>query len=94
MNSSQNNNIIVGDCIEIMEKMPPNLVGPDKDAYLAALKNTIPMYSTTGKMDPKGAQAVLDVFKAGSKEVANADVDVTKTYTNDFVDKAEKIELK
>ena len=41
---------------EIMAKMPANLVGPDKARYLAALKNTIPMYSTTGKMDPKGAR--------------------------------------
>src|SRR5499427_10397424 len=47
---------------EIMAKMPENLVGPDKSLYLAALKNTMPMYSTTGLMDPKGAQAVLDVF--------------------------------
>ena len=30
---------------EIMAKMPENLVGPDKALYLAALKNTIPMYS-------------------------------------------------
>src|SRR4029079_3860698 len=33
---------------EIMAKMPENLVGADKTLYLAALKNTIPMYSTTG----------------------------------------------
>ena len=36
-----------------------NLVGKDKALYLAALKNTLPMYSATGRMDPKGAQAVL-----------------------------------
>jgi hypothetical protein len=41
---------------EIMAKMPDGLVGADKALYLAALKNTIPMYSTTGKMDPKGAR--------------------------------------
>jgi len=73
---------------EIMAKMPDNLVGPDKAGYLAALKNTIPMYSEDGLMDPKGASAVLDVFSAGSPEVANAGIDVTKTYTNDFVNKA------
>ncbi|HVJ43187.1 MAG TPA: ABC transporter substrate-binding protein [Dongiaceae bacterium] len=73
---------------EIMEKMPANLVGPDKAGYLAALKNTIPMYSEDGLLDPKGADAVLDVFSVGSPEVANAGIDVTKTYTNDFVNKA------
>ncbi len=73
---------------EIMAKMPENLVGPDKALYLAALKNTIPMYSTTGKMDPKGAQAVLDVFSQSSPEVKNAKIDLSKTYTNKFVDAA------
>jgi NitT/TauT family transport system substrate-binding protein len=75
---------------EIMARMPANLVGHDKAAYLAALKNTIPMYSTTGLMDPKGAAAVLDVFKVGSPDVAKANVDVGKTYTNDFVNKVPK----
>jgi NitT/TauT family transport system substrate-binding protein len=75
---------------EIMDKMPPNLVGADKASYLAALKNTIPMYSTTGLMDPKGAEAVLDVFKIGSPDVAKANIDITKTYTNAFVEKADQ----
>jgi NitT/TauT family transport system substrate-binding protein len=73
---------------EIMAKMPDNLVGPDKTLYLAALKNTIPMYSTTGRMDPKGAQAVLDVFSQSSPEVKNAKIDLSKTYTNKFVEAA------
>ena len=73
---------------EIMAKMPDGLVGPDKALYLAALKNTIPMYSTTGKMDPKGAQAVLDVFSQSSPEVKAANVDLSKTYTNKFVEAA------
>src|SRR3954465_11157985 len=38
---------------DIMAKMPEELVGKDKSLYLAALKNTIPMYSETGRMDPK-----------------------------------------
>src|SRR5256885_13161670 len=73
---------------EIMAKMPDELVGPDKALYLAALKNTIPMYSTTGRMDPKGAQAVLDVFSQSSPEVKNAKIDLSKTYTNKFVEAA------
>jgi NitT/TauT family transport system substrate-binding protein len=73
---------------EIMAKMPANLVGPDKALYLAALKNTIPMYSTTGRMDPKGAAAVLAVFSQSSPAVRDAKVDLSKTYTNAFVDKA------
>jgi NitT/TauT family transport system substrate-binding protein len=73
---------------EIMAKMPPELVGNDKELYLAALKNTIPMYSENGKMDPKGAQAVLTVFSQSNPDVAKANIDLSKTYTNKFVDQA------
>lgn len=75
---------------EIMEKMPPELIGADKELYLQALKNTIPMFSETGKMDPKGAQAVLDVFSQSSPDVAKAKIDLSKTYTNKFVEQALK----
>ncbi|MHC2429441.1 NitT/TauT family transport system substrate-binding protein [Bradyrhizobium elkanii] len=75
---------------DIMAKMPDEIVGKDRAQYLAALKNTIPMYSETGEMDPKGAEAVLAVFSEGSPDVAKAGIDVTKTYTNKFVDQAKK----
>jgi len=75
---------------EIMAKMPEEMVGKDKALYLAALKNTIPMYSESGKMDPKGADAVLAVFSEGSPEVAKANIDVSKTFTNKYVDQARK----
>jgi len=75
---------------DIMAKMPEELVGKDKALYLAALKNTIPMYSETGRMDPKGADAVLAVFSESSPDVAKANIDVSKTFTNRFVEQAKK----
>jgi NitT/TauT family transport system substrate-binding protein len=48
------------------------------------------MYSETGKMDPKGAEAVLAVFSEGSPEVAKANIDVTKTWTNKYVEQVKK----
>jgi NitT/TauT family transport system substrate-binding protein len=75
---------------EIMAKMPPELIGADKALYLEALKATIPMYSLTGLMDPKGAKAVLDVFSQSSPDVAKAKIDLSKTYTNKFVEQALK----
>jgi NitT/TauT family transport system substrate-binding protein len=48
------------------------------------------MYSETGAMDPKGASAVLAVFSEGSPAVAKANIDVSKTYTNRFVEQANK----
>ena len=75
---------------EIAAKMPDELVGKDKALYIAALKNTLPMYSETGRMDPKGAQAVLDVFSQSVPEIKNAKIDLSKTYTNKYVDLANK----
>ena len=75
---------------EIADKMPAEFVGKDKALYVAALKNTLPMYSQTGRMDPKGAQAVLAVFSQSSPEVAKANIDLSKTYTNKYVDAAIK----
>ena len=75
---------------EIADKMPAEMVGKDKSLYVAALKNTLPMYSETGRMDPKGAEAVLKVFSQSSPEIAKANIDLSKTYTNEFVDAANK----
>jgi NitT/TauT family transport system substrate-binding protein len=41
-------------------------------------------------MDPKCADAVLAVFSESSPEVAKTNIDVSKTYTNKFVDQARK----
>jgi NitT/TauT family transport system substrate-binding protein len=75
---------------EIADKMPANLVGKDKALYVSALKNTLAMYSETGRMDPKGADAVLAVFSQSSPDVAKANIDLSKTYTNTYVDAANK----
>ncbi|MGH6790772.1 MAG: ABC transporter substrate-binding protein [Pseudolabrys sp.] len=75
---------------EIADKMPANLVGKDKATYIAALKNMLPMYSETGRMDPKGAEAVLAVFSQSSPDVAKAHIDLSKTYTNKYVETANK----
>jgi NitT/TauT family transport system substrate-binding protein len=75
---------------EIADKMPANLVGKDKATYVAALKNMLPMYSNDGKMDPKGAEAVLAVFSQSSPAVKNAHIDLSKTYTNKFAEEADK----
>jgi len=74
---------------EITAKMPPEWT-KNKALYIAALKNTMPMYSKTGLMDPKGAQAVLNVFSQSSPAIAKAHIDLSKTYTNKFVEQANK----
>ena len=75
---------------EIMAKMPERMVGKNKELYLSALKNTMPMYSQTGLMDPKGADAVLAVFSQSSPAIAAANIDVSKTWTNKYVEQVKK----
>ena len=75
---------------EIADRMPAEFVGKDKALYVTALKNTLPMYSDTGLMDPKGAAAVLAVFSQSSPAVAKANIDLSKTYTNKYVEAANK----
>lgn len=74
---------------EITAKMPPEFT-KNKARYIAALKNTMAMYSEDGMMDPKGAKAVLDVFSQSSPAIAKAHIDLSKTYTNKFVEAAKK----
>jgi NitT/TauT family transport system substrate-binding protein len=69
---------------EVAAKMPDELVGPDKKLYVAALKSAMAMYSPTGLMDEKGAQAVVDLFSQSDPDIAKAHVDLAKTYTNRF----------
>jgi NitT/TauT family transport system substrate-binding protein len=74
---------------EITAKMPPEFT-KNKELYTAALKNTMSMYSKDGKMDPAGAKAVLAVFSKSSPAIAKANIDLSKTYTNKFVEAAGK----
>jgi NitT/TauT family transport system substrate-binding protein len=73
---------------EIMDKMPQELTGGDKDLYLKSLTNAMAGYSRTGVMDPKGAETVLAVFSQSVPEIAAAHIDPKTTYTNEFVEKA------
>jgi NitT/TauT family transport system substrate-binding protein len=43
-----------------------------------------------GMMDPKGAAAVLAVFSQSVPEIAKANIDLSKTYTNKYVEQANK----
>jgi NitT/TauT family transport system substrate-binding protein len=73
---------------EITDKMPEDYYAGDKDLYITALKNQMPMYSPDGKM-PKGApEFVLSVLQQYDENVKDKQIDLSKTYTTEFVDKA------
>ncbi|WP_273500827.1 ABC transporter substrate-binding protein [Paracoccus sphaerophysae] len=73
---------------EIADRMPAEIVGSDKAAYVAALDASRAIFSQTGMIDPKGAAAVLALFEAGDPAIAAARVDVAKGYDNSFAEAA------
>lgn len=70
---------------EIAAKMPKDYYGNNKDLYVQALKNSLPMYSPDGKMPAGGPETVLKVFSAFNPNVKGKHIDLSKTYTNEFV---------
>ena len=73
---------------EIAAIVPVEISGKDRAEYLKVLKEEAPMFSGDGRMPEDGAfreWQVLSEFESKYKSV-----DVKKTYTNEFVNKALK----
>jgi NitT/TauT family transport system substrate-binding protein len=74
---------------QITDKMPSDYYsGVGKDVYTKALQNEKAMYSPTGVMPADGPKTVLKVLSAFDPTVKGHTVDLSKTYTDDFVNKA------
>ncbi|WP_034294013.1 ABC transporter substrate-binding protein [Herbaspirillum sp. RV1423] len=71
---------------EIAAKMPADYYGGNKALYVQALKASLPMYSPDGKMPADGAEVVLKVMAAFNPNIKGKKIDLSKTYTNEFVD--------
>jgi NitT/TauT family transport system substrate-binding protein len=71
---------------EIADKMPKDFQGSDKALYVNALKSSLPMFTADGKMPADGPETVLKVLTAFSPSVKDKHIDLSKTYTNEFVD--------
>lgn len=70
---------------EIADSMPAQYAGDDPEVYVAAIESLKDAFNPTGEIDEAGAQAVADVLAQSQPEIAEADVDVSATYTNEFV---------
>ena len=74
---------------EVADKLPEDYYGGDKAAYVQALADSYEMFSPTGKMDKAAADFVLSILKQFNEAVQkNPSIDVSKTFTNEFVDNA------
>jgi NitT/TauT family transport system substrate-binding protein len=73
---------------EIAAKMPQDFYMGDKDLYVTALKGSMGIFSPDGKMPPDGPQTVLNVHSIFNKNVQGKQIDLSATYTNEFVNQA------
>jgi len=73
---------------EIADAVPEAYHLGDKALYIRAVKASLPAFSETGIMSPAGMKSVYDTLKALDSEMANANVEVAKTFTPTFALKA------
>jgi NitT/TauT family transport system substrate-binding protein len=70
---------------EIFAKVPAEFRVGDPAAEKAAIKLAIPMYSSDGRIRPESAEAVRQVLAGSVERVRNAKIDLSRTYTNEFL---------
>ncbi|OZI29893.1 nitrate ABC transporter substrate-binding protein [Bordetella genomosp. 10] len=71
---------------EIADKMPTDYYGGNKALYVQAMKASIPMFSPDGRMPQGGPETALKVLQAFSPNLKGKTIDLSRTYTNEFVD--------
>ena len=70
---------------EIADKTPKMFRGEDDALYVEALKASMPMFSPDGLMAADGAEVVRTLLASSMEKVRTATIDVSKTYTNEFI---------
>jgi NitT/TauT family transport system substrate-binding protein len=70
---------------EIADKMPKDFYVGDKEGYINALADGKSMFTPDGVMPAGGPETVLAVLSGFSKNVKGKTVDLSKTYTTEFV---------
>ncbi|MFF7994899.1 ABC transporter substrate-binding protein [Kitasatospora xanthocidica] len=75
---------------EIAAKMPADYGQGGAEQYAAAIKATLPMFTTDGVMPADGPKTVLAVLAAFHPDVKGKEgsIDLSRTYTTEFVGKA------
>ena len=75
---------------DIAEKVPRDYYGNDKELYVEALKASLPMFTTDGKMPAGGPETVLKVLAVNKPSIKSKNIDLSKTYSNAFLAAAAK----
>lgn len=70
---------------EITTLMPADFYAGGRAMYVEALRNGKPMFTADGRMPAGGPQTVLKVLNVVDKVVQGKTIDLSKTYTTEFV---------
>ena len=70
---------------EIADRTPKSFRGEDEALYVEAVKSSMAMFSPDGVMDAAGAAAVHKLLAQSMDKVRAAQIDLSKTYTNEWV---------
>ena len=73
---------------EIARIMPEEYSLGNKEIYIQSIKTNLPAYSPDGRFTREAAETAYKVLKAFDPNVQNATIDLSKTYTDTFVAKA------
>ncbi|MBV5265477.1 ABC transporter substrate-binding protein [Pinisolibacter aquiterrae] len=74
---------------EITDKMPKDYWAGDRAMYVKAIADGKAQFTTDGVMPEDGPATVLAVLSGFSKNVKGKQIDLAKTYTTEFVKKAQ-----
>ncbi|MFE9413062.1 ABC transporter substrate-binding protein [Streptomyces sp. NPDC006704] len=72
---------------EIAAKMPADYAQGGKALYAQAIESTLPMFTKDGVMPENGPETVERVLKAFNPNLKSAKLDLSGTYTTEFVKK-------
>jgi sulfonate transport system substrate-binding protein len=70
---------------DIAAKTPATFRGEDDALYVEALTASMPMFSPDGRMPAEGTEVVRTLLAGSMEKVRRASIDVSKTYTNEFI---------
>ena len=73
---------------EIAAKMPADYYAGDQALYVKALADGKAMFTADGRMPESGPPTVLKILSAFNKNVQGKNIDLSKTYTTEFVSNA------
>ena len=73
---------------QIADQMPADYYAGNKALYVTALQNQMAIFSPDGKMPADGPQSVLSIEYQSNLVPRSKQIDLSTTFTNEFVNKA------